>query len=238
MAEEQVNNSPAAYLPFKTFITAVEVLEQGLPKKLDRTIWRSQSGIVQSQIMMAFRFFGLVNEEDEPTPALHRLVTAPDKRKEHIGALLHHAYRNIIEHDLTKMTPRMLEDLMNQYNVSGDTRRKAIGFFLRAARFAEVPMHPLLMSQIRDTGSGSRKKRNRSNKSGEAPISGNSTSSESPPAQGASRKTIALQSGGSVTLEISANPFLMSTTDRSFVFALIDRLHAYDGKSSTDQEEE
>ena len=224
MAEEIVKNTPASYLPFKTFISSVEALEQGLPKKLDRTIWRSQSGIIQSQIMMALRFFNLLNEQDEPTPALHRLVEGREKRKEHIASLLQYAYKSIIDHDLTKMTPRMLEEAMNQYNVSGDTRRKAIGFFLRAAKFAEIPMHPLLLGQIRDTGNGTRKKRPKVAKPGEVPIT-SPPFSESSSTPGPTRKTIPLTSGGSITLEIAANPFLMSGTDRTFVFeALVENL--------------
>jgi hypothetical protein len=226
--EDAVKTAPAAYLPFKTFISAIEALEQGLPRKLDRTIWRSQSGIIQSQIMMALRFFGLLSEDDTPTPALQRLVEGKEKRKEHVGALLHHAYHNIIDHDLTKMTPRMLEDEMGQYNVSGDTRRKAVGFFLRAAKFAELPMHPLLSAQIRETGSGTRKKRSKSVKPNE-PNGNDSPVQLFAPIEGASRKTVTLKSGGAVTLEISANPFFMSATDRTFVFALIDKLHDYAG---------
>jgi hypothetical protein len=235
MAEEQAKTAPAAYLPFKTFVSSVEALQQGLPKKLDRTIWRSQSGVVQSQIMMAFRFFGLVNDAGEPTVALQRLVENPDKRKEHVGALLNHAYKKIIDHDLTKMTPKMLEEAMGEYNVSGDTKRKAIGFFLRAVRFAEIPMHPLLMAQIRETGSGTRKRRNSRPKSPD--LNGDPTA-VSPNGTSANSKTIRLKSGGCVTLEISANPFMMSPEDRTFVFELIDILHKYAGSEVTGDEEE
>src|SRR5437868_1942243 len=95
--------APAAYVPFKTFLSAVEALGQGIPKQIDRTMWRSQSGVVQSQIMMALRFFSLVDDDDRPTIVLHRLVDAPqEKRPEQIAALLRYAYRDIVDHDLTK----------------------------------------------------------------------------------------------------------------------------------------
>ncbi len=233
--------TPAAYLPFKTFLSAIEVLEHRMPRRLDRTVWRSQSGIVQSQIMMAFRFFGLVNETDEPTAALHRLVENKERRKEHVGALLQHSYRALMELDLTKMSPKMLEDAMGQYNVTGDTRRKAITFFLRAARFADLPMHPLLTAQTRETGNGARKKRAKTAKpqepqGGDGAAVQSQNGSQSAPA--ASRKTISLLSGGAVTLEIAANPFLMSPTDRSFVFELIDTLHKYETDHPSVEDEE
>ena len=58
--QERTQTAPAPYLPFLSFKGAIEALEQGVPKKLDRTIWRTQSGIMQTQILMTFRFFGLV----------------------------------------------------------------------------------------------------------------------------------------------------------------------------------
>jgi len=235
MAEEQGKTAPAAYLPFKTFISAVEALQQGLPKRLDRTIWRSQSGVIQSQIMMAFRFFGLVDDEGVPTIALQRLVENPEKRKEHIAALLNHAYKSIVDHDLTKMTPKMLEESMGQYNVSGDTRRKAIGFFLRAAKFADVPMHPLLSAQIRETGTGTRRRRSNPKPRSEQP---SGVQPPPPTGENANRKTINLASGGSVSVEISANPFTMSPEDRTFVFELIDTLHKYAANVSDEEEDE
>ncbi len=225
MAEETLKTAPAAYLPFKTFISAIEALEQGLPKRLDRTIWRSQSGIVQSQIMMALRFFGLVKDDGEPTLALQRLIDNKEKRKEHIGALLHYAYKSIIDHDLTKMTPRMLEEAIGEYNVTGDTRRKAIAFFLRAAKFADLPMHPLLYGLIRETGSGTRKKRTK------AVREINEVASpmiQPPPSTGGnSRRTVRLASGGTLTLEIAADPFSLSSSDREFLFSLVDKFQTY-----------
>jgi hypothetical protein len=237
MAEDSGKNAPAAYLPFKTFLSALEVMEHGIPRKLDRTIWRSQSGIVQGQIMMAFRFFGLVNENDEPTIALQRLVEGKDKRQEMVGSLLRHAYRAIIDHDLTKMTPRMLEEEMNQYGVSGDTRRKAIGFFLRAARFAELPMHPLLIGLVRETSNATRKKRIKGKNGTEAPPLNGEGSTTYSSGSGVNRRTIQLNSGGSVSLEISADPFSLSSSDREFLFGLVDKLQAYSTVSASEEVE-
>jgi hypothetical protein len=235
MAEES-KKAPAVYLPFKTFMSSLDSLEQGLPKRLDRTVWRSQSGIVQGQIMMALRFFGLLTDTDEPTAALHRLVEAPDRRKEHISALLLHSYHDILEADLTKMSPRMLEELMGQYNVSGDTRRKAVAFFLRAAKYVELPMHPLLMAQIRET-SGKRKRRAaapaaRENGNGAAQIR---TAAEDGLR---STRTISLRGGGTVSLTITADPFSLDTTDREFLFDLVDKIQGYKPDAPEEQEDE
>lgn len=220
--------TPAAYVAFRTFLGAIEALGQGVPKRIDRTMWRSQSGIVQSQIMMALRFFNLVDEEDRPTPALHRLVDSPeDKRREQIAALLLYAYHDIIEHDLTKTTPKMLEEAMEQYHVSGDTKRKAITFFLQAARFAELPMHPLLSGAIRNT-SQTRKRRAKT-RDMESTLDGRDTANDAlARPTGTQLKAVQLRSGGLITVTVDVDVFAMSPEDRTFVFGVIDTLQKYE----------
>lgn len=224
-SDANAKSTPAAYLPFRTFLGAIDALQHGIPKQIDRTIWRSQSGVVQSQILMAMRFFGLVDDQDRPTPALHRLVDGKDKRVECVAALLRHAYREIVDRDLTKMTPKMLEDAMEAYSVTGETKRKAVTFFLQAAKYAEIPMHPLLSGQVRNS-SGQRRKRVKKesglNSGDQIPASGDGASTQ----QGQVR-TLELKSGGKLTLGISVDVFLLSESDRTFVFGLIDQFRKY-----------
>jgi|SRR5579872_2252140 len=216
---------PAAYCSFKTFLSVVDSLGQGVPKRIDRTMWRSYSGVVQSQIMMALRFFNLVDDEDRPTQALHRLVDAPhDKRPEQIGALLRYAYNDIVEHDLTKTTPKMLDEMMENYHVNGDTKRKAVSFFLQAARFADLPMHPLLSGVIRNSTSRPKRKKKGTfigELSGRAEI-------QIPSQAQPNTKRVRLSSGGTVTLAISADPFTLPAEDREFIFSLVDKLQEYE----------
>lgn len=241
-ASDNGKSSPAAYLPFRTFVSSIEALEHGIPKQIDRAIWRSQSGVVQTQIMMALRFLGFVNQDDAPTALLHEYVEQKDRRKEIMVKVLKAAYAEIIKHDLTKMTPKMLDDAFDAYKVSGDTKRKAVTFFLKAAKFAEVPMHSLLSSQVRNTGPrGKRRKAN-----GE----GNGTT-QSPPSEympsefsASNTRTVNLHGAGSVTVKVAYDPFALSVADRDFVFKLIDMLKAYpvvedpEGDESEDEEDQ
>lgn len=223
MEESDLKTTPAAaYLAFRTFMSAIESLEQGVPKRLDRTMWKSQSGQTQGQIMMALRFFGLIDDDDVPTVALHRLIAPEnkDRRPEQIGALLRHAYKGILDHDLTRMTPKMLEELMSDYNVQGDTRRKAVTFFLQAARYADLPMHPLLFSQIRTSSPRRKRKKSPAENNGAAAprqsiVVGHTTT-----------KKVELASGTTITVEIVGNWLEMSSTERDYVFGLVDKLQA------------
>ena len=236
MAEDQKKAIPAAYLPFKTFMSSVEALEQGIPRRLDRTIWRGQSGIVQGQIMMAFRFLGLINDKDEPTDVLRELVEKKSDRALEIRNIIEDAYVDLLgDHDLTKTTPKMLDEAMSQYNVGGDTRRKAVAFFLRAAKYAEMPMHPLLAAQTRNASNGVRRKRR--------PKEAIDTPPPTPPtpnSDGSPKEVIAvkLPSGGLVTLTISAKWTDMDREEWEFVRGLVERLRQFDADYSDDVENE
>jgi hypothetical protein len=224
--------SPAPYLPFLTFQSAIQALEQGIPKQIDRTIWRNQSGIIQTQILMAFRFFDLVDSSDRPTEALHTLVSAENRPTE-MGNLLTIAYADLLDHDLTKMTPKMLDDAMEEYGVTGETKRKAVTFFLKAAKYAGFPMHPLLSGQVRNTGPRKKKAR-RSEENDDIEF-------DAPPQQsnsGAKPKVIRLSNGGTLSLLISADPFTLPADDRKFVFELIDKLQEYESAHSSNEDAE
>jgi hypothetical protein len=214
----------AAYLPFKTFLSAFDAFEHGVPNRIDRSIWRNQSGVVQGQILMALRFFKLIGENDEPRPALERFVTLKERRKEHVAALLQHSYKSILDHDLTKMTPKMLFDELENYGVSGETKRKASAFFLQAARFAELPMHPLLNTQTRAASTGPRKKRKVVGPS-RAEVSEQRPQTPQDSSHG-DTKSVRLNSGAEITIRISANWLELPSDERKFVFELIDLLQS------------
>jgi len=237
VAGSTVRTTPAPYLPFRTFLSSIEALEHGVPKKIDRTIWRSQSGMVQSQIVMALRFFDLVDDEDRPTDLLHELVAKKENRGEQFVRLLNFSYTALLDHDLTKMTPKMVEDEMERYNVTGETKRKAVTFFLRMAKFAGMPMHPLLSSQVRNTGPRKKRAAKRTLESTFV-IAPNSTDSG---VLARNTKSVNLRSGnGTVALTLSYDPFALSTEDRKFVFDLVDQLQAYEAANppNDDVEEE
>ena len=75
-----------------------------------------------------------MDANNKPAPALQKLVKSKDEeRKQQIKMLLEVGYPEIMMHDLSTMTPRMLDEQLDKYNVSGDTKKKAVTFFLQAA---------------------------------------------------------------------------------------------------------
>ncbi len=219
----------AAYVPFKTFLTALETLESGgVPKQIDRSIWRSFSGLVQSQVLGAFRFLGLV-EGDAPTPELRKLVEDKQNRPAVLRRMLEKSYSGLVSRDLTKMTGTMLDGLMGKYGVTGATKRKAVTFFLQAAKYTELPLSRFLLSQTRSSPGIRRKKKIGP---GEATVNGRGAPAPQSALNSGSTKAIELQNSVKLSLTVSADLFAMAAEDRKFVLSLVEKLEEYEAMSN------
>jgi len=228
----------APYLPFATFLSSLDAFTQGVPPKLDRTLWRSQSGFLQGLIMNTYRFFGLVEETegDTATDYLLELVRNKEQRPEILRALIEAQYTDVLEgHDLSKMTMKMLEaEFEKAFSVSGATKQKAITFFLKAAKFAEMPLSHFLSSQLRNAAP--RKKRGlkqRIEQENGVAIETNLMDA----GEGGGSHTLHFASGGTLTVTIDANPFTMPKEERDFFFSVVDMLQEY-GQEHPDAQQE
>lgn len=225
MANQEIRDTviPAPYLPFKTFLSSLDPFSQGIPPKIDRTLW-NQSGFVQGLIMNAYRFFNLVDTHDKPTAMFQKVVKSKnDERKSAVKNLLELGYPEIVtQHDLATMTPKMLDELMEKYNVSGDTRKKAVTFFLQAAKFAETPLSNFLAEKIRNTGATRRRATTITTSSKKV------TTGTPFGIANTNTKRIYLASNGTIEMTVSYDPFSISKDDRDFIFGLVDQLQKYD----------
>src|SRR5690349_23914691 len=129
---EQTSDFSAIYLAYSTFNTALDMLKGGIPPRIDRSVFRGQSGGTQAQIMSGFRSFGLIDEDGTPTAILPKLVE-DDTRKATLKALIEDKYRAVIALHAANATERQINDKLAEYNVSGATLRKASAFFQKAA---------------------------------------------------------------------------------------------------------
>jgi hypothetical protein len=215
----------APYLPFLTFLGTLDQLaSHGMPNKIDRSVFPSQSGVMQGQIIAALRFFNLVDEHGTPSKTLETLAMNGDSRKANLKPLITSHYADLIKLDLIKVSPSQLDQKFDDYGVSGDTKKKAKTFFVKAAQFVELPLSPLLTRKTRS--SGPRKKRTPGAKAAQQE---NREIVNNPPPPNGMTKTIALKSGGELTLALSVNLFDLIGTEREFVFGLIDKIQEYEG---------
>ena len=134
------------------------------------------------------------------------------------------SYSDLIAIDLTKATRSHFEEKLGElYNVSGDTRVKAVRFFLNAAEYASIPLSVFIVPKDGKTNGSARRAKSttprpRSTKKAitapPKPLVNDSKPS-------GTSKSVALQSGGALTVSATADWFALNAEDRTFVFGLI-----------------
>jgi len=193
-----------------------------MPQPIDSSAWPTYSGAIRSQLLGALKFLGLIDDKGTATTSLKSLVEDKANRKATLRKILEGSYKPLISAGLKNMSPRRFSELMAEYGMTGATQKKVSFFFLKAAKYAEIPVSPLLLQRAPYT----RKKKEPNGEDGEEV---NTEVSNGQSHQGTS-KTIDLKSGGKLTLILSVNVFDLNPTDREFVFGMIDKLQGYEGK--------
>lgn len=141
MPEEASDTKPTwPYTPFKTVLNLIQRLEndQAIPPQIDRSFLGGSEG-QKTQTLAALKFFGLVEgKNNEVAPELHRLVGAGNNRPRVFAELLAKYYPEATRLASVHATTKQLEDSFT--GLSGDTLRKAVTFYLHAAKYAQHPV--------------------------------------------------------------------------------------------------
>ena len=222
-------NAAAVYVSWLTFLNALTSLAQGLPNQIDRSSFPGLSGGVQSQLFAGLKFLGLITDDGKPTAQLHSLAV-PDEsaRKLALKSILEECYADLFALDLAKTTPKQLADCMaDSYNVTGDTKDRAVRFFLQAATYVGIPLSRYLRVPGASTPTQQRVRRRVGSAkpklvSNDEPVAGATT------ATAGARRVITLESGGTLSLIASIDLFQLTPSDRTFVFGLIDAFEKYE----------
>jgi hypothetical protein len=235
------------YLSFATFQAALSTLRtHGLPRKIDRTAWDSRSGADQTQILSAFKFLGLIDDNANTQPALDRLKEASpnsEEEKKILGELLLERYSKVFEHDLRTATPGQLADAIGSYGATGTTKERALRFFIKAARFSGIPMSPRFVKVAASSAAsaapanGASKTpssvRPRRKKRGNGGTGAEPENPAIPAEHGTAMRTIALPTcGGTLTISGTFNPFALSGAERDLVYQIIDMMAGFEAKAA------
>jgi hypothetical protein len=217
--------SPPYNVPWATFLSSVEKIASDLPNKVDRSYLGSMSGGLKSYLISAFRGFGLVHDDLTVSDELKALATEPDRRPEMIGGLLRKFYPQAIELGTTNSTPGELDAAFAQMfpSVGGESRTKAIRFYLSAAEFAGVSRSPLWKSP-KAGATGPRRGRPKKDKG-----SGTNGSGDTPltPPSGQSLRQFALPSGRTLTISIDGDVLALDRDERKFVMGIVDQIEEH-----------
>jgi len=149
------------YLAYRTFRNYIDGLKGvGIPSRIDRSVLGNMSGITQSQLLGTLQFLGLIQQDGKPTARLQKIVDSEGSgRQKELRDLLKAAYPFLFDSDvdLAKATPRQIKEEFGSF-ASGQTIRKCVAFFIRAARDAELPLSPHIKAPRAPRGSGQRRK--------------------------------------------------------------------------------
>lgn len=218
---------PPYGVSWDTFLNAIKKMEgENLPNRIDRSYLSSLSGNVQTYLMAAFRGLGLTEETGEPTEALKNLAADETGRSALMGVLMYTHYGPVVELGRTNATQLELEELWTKsFDQRGETRRKAIRFYLAAAAYAALPVSKMWKAP-KAGASGVPRKARAVRKAGDSRRDPNHKSSTT---QAGDSYKVTLRSGGSVTLSVTVSLFDLSKNkeDRNFVMGLIDSLTDY-----------
>lgn len=231
MDEPDATTFKAPYFSFQTFWSFIEELaSKPLPPQIDRSMLGSKSGTDQANLLNALKSFGLITEAQGVTSLLERFVDLDDhERRRVLGLMLKAHYPNQLSVSASHGTEKqLLESFSEDFGLAGDTRRKAVTFFLHAARHAglELSAH---FPTTRATGSGPavpRGKRTPRKKPAATTVSTGPAAATAAPMAGDTH-SVELVSGGRVSVTVSVNLFALNKEDRKFVMDLVDKLQGY-----------
>jgi hypothetical protein len=144
MADTEKKGWVPPYISFTTLTGLIERMhdEGGAPPQIDRSYLRSFSGGYQAQVLAALKSLGLIEENGRVTSDLTELVEA-ERREDRVPifvTMLNTYYPEPVRLGTIKATQGMLEGAFKDYGISGDTLRKAIAFYLGAAKYAGVAL--------------------------------------------------------------------------------------------------
>ncbi|HYJ88792.1 MAG TPA: hypothetical protein VEW46_22200 [Pyrinomonadaceae bacterium] len=220
-----------AYLPFKTFLSALDRLAQGMPNEVDKECFPTYSSVVQGQIIGALRFFELIDDNGVPNgTVLERLAQQKTVggRKANLLPLLKSGYSEVIKLDLAKLTPSKLDAAFENYAISGDTKRRAKTFFIHAAQFVGLGLSPLLTRRTRSlTGKKKRPARPTDPELATRHQESIGTNSDE-------SVTIQLSGGVTLTVTLAGKLLRLNKQDREFAFGIIDSIISHKNVPSSE----
>jgi hypothetical protein len=136
-----------AYSSVNTLFASLKA--NGMPGRIDRSVLRSFSNQVGTQMIGALKFLKLINGDQRPTDKFRELVRAHDTPKwdQHMSDVLHGAYPAIFELKLESASPSEFNETFSEaYGPEGGTLRKCVTFFVAAAQSAKIPISNYILS--------------------------------------------------------------------------------------------
>tara|TARA_Y100000768_G_scaffold310744_1_gene245235 strand:- start:435 stop:1094 length:660 start_codon:yes stop_codon:yes gene_type:complete len=153
------NNIPP-YVAFKTFQTFLEFLSQGMPSRIDRSVWVNRfSGSNGTQLMTAIKFFELVDSDGVPSQDFNSLVSKDlNIQKKTLRKILFKFYDHVFELDLDNATRYQLREAFKKFGTKEGVLVKCESFFIQAAKFSDISLSNHILARRHNNKSNSNEK--------------------------------------------------------------------------------
>jgi hypothetical protein len=143
------SETPRSFPPYvssQTFFTFLEKLKNGVPTRIDRSVFNGYSGAAISQVLGALKFLGFVTENGTSQERLSQFVYAKDESEASsiLSRTLEESYWFLDGFDLSGATQKMLDDQFKEAGATGETVRKCVSFYLSLAQRAGMEISPHL----------------------------------------------------------------------------------------------
>lgn len=143
---ETSNKKPPSSIAYKTVTNFLESFQDSsIPSHIDRSVLPvSMSGGNQAYLVSALKFLGLISDSGVTNEKFHNLVKGDkEERKEVWREILMSSYDFLFkDFDIERATTSLVSSKFKEQGISGDSIRKAMTFFLFAAKEAELKVSP------------------------------------------------------------------------------------------------
>lgn len=162
--EQEESSSPKMppYIAFQSLKTLLDKLKKdGLPGQIDRSVLTNFSGAVGGQVITALKFLGLTTPDNRPTQLFKSLIDAygSDTWPTTLMHVIKRSYPRVFEISLENASPQQFSSHFKSVYPGQDTvLQKCMGFFLNAARDAQIPISNYILKKQK-VRSGPTKKR-------------------------------------------------------------------------------
>ena len=130
------------YVPYRTFRTFLEFLLEGIPDRIDRSVWVPRfSGNSGIQLMTTLKVLELIDSDGRPTDELESLVHAEgDDRRTLLRRILERFYTPVFALDLSRASRGQFHEAFRSFGTKEGVLTKCEAFFIRAAQDAEIDL--------------------------------------------------------------------------------------------------
>lgn len=216
--QTQTGFTPPYNIPWTTFLTTLEKIAADPPSRVDRSYLDSQSGNVQTYLIAAFKSFGLIDQDARPTRINE--FADPSVRKPKMADLLREYYPTMVELGTTKATNDELREAFAKEfkTLAGESRIKAIRFFLSAMAYSELPVSPHWSSVKAPRGASSGPRKATPRKAGRANNGGdNGGQQDQPGAGGGSGEVVVVDLGEAGRVTVNVDVRWLQLSEENFV---------------------